>query len=105
MIDVGKENFQREVLEANGYVIVDYWCEGCRPCMALMPDIEALAVKYEGEIKFTKLNTAKARRVAIVQKILGLPAVALYKDGEKTDEVIKEEATKENIENMIKKIL
>ncbi|QZY57379.1 thioredoxin TrxA [Crassaminicella profunda] len=105
MLAVGKETFQTEVLEANEYVIVDYWCDGCQPCMALMPDVEALAVKYEGKIKFTKLNTAKARRLAISQKILGLPTVALYKDGEKIDEVTKEEATKTNIENMIEKIL
>ena len=51
------------------------------------------------------MNTTKARRLAIGQKILGLPVMAIYKDGEKIDEVVKEEATEASIEAMIQKYL
>ncbi len=56
-------------------------------------------------MKFTSLNTTKARRLAIAQKVLGLPVMAIYKDGAKVEEVVKDDATPENIEAMIKKYI
>lgn len=103
MIIVDKDSFNSEVLEGEGYVLVDYFGDGCAPCQALLPDVEALAEKYEGKVKFCKLNTTKARRLAISQKVLGLPTISLYKDGKKIEEVVKEDATKENIDAMITK--
>lgn len=101
MLAVDKDTFQVEVLEAEGFVLVDYWNEGCEPCKALLPDIEKIAAKYEGKVKFTKLNTTGARRLAISQKVLGLPTISLYKDGLKVDEVTKDDATGAKIEAMI----
>lgn len=54
-------------------------------------------------MKFGSLNTTGARRLAISEKILGLPVMAVYKDGAKVEELIKEDCTEENIEAMIKK--
>lgn len=105
MLVLDKNTFQTEVLEAEGLVLVDYFGNGCVPCEALMPDVLALAEEYEGKMKFTKLNTSKARRLAISQKVLGLPTISLYKDGVKVDELTKNDATKINIEGMIKKHL
>ena len=45
------------------------------------------------------------RRLAIGQRILGLPVMAIYQNGEKVEELVKEDATRENIEAMIKKYL
>jgi thioredoxin len=103
MLAVDKNTFQAEVLEAEGYVLVDYWSDGCEPCKALMPDVAELAKKFEGKVKFTKLNTTGARRLAISQKVLGLPTLSLYKDGQKIDEVTKDDATIAKIEEMIVK--
>lgn len=105
MIALDKETFQKEVKEEKGYVLVDYWSEGCEPCKALMPDVQALSEKYASQVKFTKLDTGKARRLAISEKVLGLPTIVLYKDGEKIDEVTKDDATMSNIEDMIQKNL
>jgi thioredoxin 1 len=103
MLSVDKDTFQAEVLEAEGYVLVDFWSDGCEPCKALLPDVEALAEKYADKVKFVKLNTSQARRLAISQKVLGLPTIALYKNGEKIEEVTKDSANKANIEAMINK--
>ena len=105
MLQVDKDSFQAEVLDAQGIVLVDFFGDGCVPCEALLPDVTALSEQYGGEIKFVKLNTSGARRLAIGQKVLGLPTVTLYKDGEKLAEVTKEEAVKANIEAMIKNAL
>lgn len=96
-----KETFAKEVLETSGLVLVDYFGDGCVPCQALMPDIEELEGKYSDKVKFVKLNTSQARRLAISQKILGLPTISLYKDGEKIGEVTKDDATKASIEELI----
>lgn len=103
MIALDKKTFEEEVLNADGYVLVDFWSESCEPCKALMPSVVELSEKYEGKMKFTKLDSTKARRLAIKQKVLGLPTIAIYKDGEKIDELTKTDATSENIESMVKK--
>ncbi|WP_251859834.1 thioredoxin domain-containing protein [Clostridium sp. Marseille-Q2269] len=103
MLVVDKKTFEDEVLKDEGYVLVDYFGDGCVPCQALMPDVEELSKKYEDKVKFCKLNTTKARRLAISQRVLGLPTIILYKNGEKLGEVVKEDATKENIEAIIQK--
>lgn len=99
---VDKVTFKSDVLEATaGYQIVDFFGDGCAPCQALLPAVEELAKEYEGKVEFLKLNTTKARRLAISQKVLGLPTIILYKDGEKVAEVTKDDATKAGIKNMI----
>ena len=70
-----------------------------------MPHVHAMEDTFGKQIKFTALNTTKARRLAIGQKILGLPVIAIYKDGAKIDECVKDDATVENIEAMIKKYI
>ena len=73
VLDVDKETFEPEVLQAEGTVLVDFYGDGCVPCAALMPHVHEFAETYGDKIKFTSLNTTKARRLAIGQKVLGLP--------------------------------
>lgn len=105
MLEVAKDTFEAEVLQAEGVVFVDFYGDGCVPCQALMPFVHGMADKYGDKIKFCALNTTKARRLAIGQKVLGLPTMAIFKGGEKIEEVVKDDATEENIENLIKKYL
>ena len=88
MLEVNKDNFEEEVLKAQGYVFVDFFGDGCVPCAALMPFVHSLADKYEGKLKFTSLNTTKARRLAI---------------GQKVEELVKDAATEESIQKMVEK--
>ncbi len=105
MLELTKDNFEAEVLKAEGLVLVDFWGDSCEPCKALMPDVEALSEAYGDQVKFSKLNTTKARRLAISQRVLGLPTIIIYKDGEKLDAVTGKEVNKQVIEDMIKKHL
>jgi len=105
MLEVTKDNFEAEVLQSEGHILVDFFGNGCVPCEALMPHIVTLDEKYGDKIKFVSLNTSKARRLAIGQKVLGLPVIAIYKDGAKVEELVKDDATPENIEAMIQKYI
>jgi len=83
MVELTKENFDVEVLEHKGVVFVDFWSPKCEPCMGLLPEVEAFAEKNDGRAKFCKLDTAGNKRLAIAQKVMGIPTFVFYKDGEK----------------------
>lgn len=105
MLEITKDNFDELVIESKKLVLVDYFSDGCEPCKALVPHIEELEKTYGDRIAFFKFNTSKARRLAIREKVLGLPTITIYENGAKKDELTKEDATKENIEKMILKSL
>ncbi len=102
MLELDKDTFEAEVLKAEGKVVVDFYGDGCAPCAALMPHVHELSEKYGETLKFCALNTTKARRLAISQKILGLPVIAVYENGQMIDSRVKDDATPENVEVMIK---
>ena len=103
MIEADRKNFDQEVLEAEGTVIVDFFGDGCVPCAALRPHIDAFSEKYGDKLKFVALNTTKARRAAIAQGIMGLPVIGVYQVGKRVEELVKDAATVEAVEAMIKK--
>lgn len=103
MLEINAENFEAEVLKSDKPVLLDFWGTKCEPCKALMPAVEKLAEKYGDKIKFCKLNTAENRRLAISQKVLSLPTIAMYKDGAKVEELTQDKATPDNIEEMLKR--
>lgn len=105
MIAVDKENFEAEVLQAEGVIVVDFWGPKCEKCMAVMPDVHELAEKYGSQMKFCSLDTTGNRRLAIAQKVLGLPVIAFYKGGEKIAELAKDDVTRENIEAKINELV
>jgi len=105
MIEVHKDNFDQEVLQAEGLVVVDFWGPKCEKCLAIMPDFERIAGQYEGKAKFCKLDTSGNRRLAIAQKVLGLPVIAFYRGGEKIDELGPSECSAESIETKVKKLI
>lgn len=99
MLDVNKETFQTEVLEAQGPVAVDWWSPQCEPCKELMPEVEAMTGKFGSKVKFCKVNVVENRRLAIGNKVLGLPTFLFFRDGQKVAELAGPEAcTPEAIE-------
>lgn len=101
MLVLTKENFEAEVLKAEGLVLVDFWSEKCEPCKALMPRVHELAEKYRGKAKFCSLDTNGNKRLAMAQKVLGLPAILFYQNGER----IAELTTTISIEDVEAKLL
>ena len=101
MLELTKDTFEEEVLKAPGKVLVDFYGDGCVPCAALMPHVHALADEYGDKIKFCALNTTKARRLAISQKVLGLPVTAIYENGAQIAACVKDDATPEAVRAMV----
>jgi len=105
LLELSKDNFEKEVLQADGLVAVDYWSDSCDRCLEIMPDVEELAEKYSDKVKFAKLNIKGNRRLAIGQKVLGLPSIVFYKDGEKLEHLSGEDLEVEDIEQTLQEVI
>ena len=86
-IAVTDSEFEQEVLQADTPVLVDFWAEWCGPCHQLDPIIEDLAEEYDGRVKFVKIDTEENFDTPARYGILGLPALLVFKDGNKVDEI------------------
>ena len=80
------ENFSDET--SDGLVLVDFWAPWCGPCRMVGPVIEELASDYDGKIKVGKLNVDENQRVAHSYRVMSIPTVMLFKDGEPVDVMI-----------------
>ena len=104
MLELTKETFEEEVLNAQGLVFVYFRGDGCILCEGIQPHVERLAEKYASSFKFTTLNTSKARRLAIGQKVVGLPALVVYKDGERLRDLVGTAANAESLEAFLREM-
>lgn len=80
------ENWEREVLQAEGTVVVDFWAAWCPPCRMIAPSIEALAAEYAGRAKVGKLNVDDNPRVAERYRIASIPTLLLFRAGQLVDQ-------------------
>ncbi|MBM3298078.1 MAG: thioredoxin [Candidatus Aminicenantes bacterium] len=81
MTDVSDANFDREVLEPGGAVLVDFWAAWCVPCRALAPVLEKIADEYRDRLTVVKFNVDENKDVPARFGIRGLPTLMLFKDG------------------------
>ena len=105
MLIINADNFEEEVTKSEQPVVVDLWGPRCEPCLALMPDVEALAGEYAGKIKFVKLNVMENRRLAITLKVMGVPTFLFYEGGEQKERITGDQATLEAIRAGAKRLL
>jgi len=86
-IDVTDESFPSEVLESDIPVLVDYWAAWCGPCRLAAPVLEKIAEDYEGRLKVCRVNVDENREVAGQYRIMSIPTMLLFKEGELVDQI------------------
>ena len=102
-INLTNENYEN-ILNSNSLVVVDFWATWCGPCRMVSPVIEDLANEFEGQTSVCKLNVDELPDLAAQYKIMSIPTVMIFKNGEVIDKAVGVR-TKEEYQNMIKKAL
>ena len=80
-LNITKENFQREILESEKPVLVDFFASWCGPCQSLMPVIDEIASE-RSDIKVAKINVGEEKDLARKYRVMSVPTLLVVKNGE-----------------------
>lgn len=80
-VNVGSKDFQKEVIESEVPVLVDFWAPWCGPCKMMAPALDALAKTYEGKAKIVKVDIDQNQDLAMRYHVRSIPMLLLFKDG------------------------
>jgi len=103
-LHLNDDNFDKEVLQSEIPVLVDFWAEWCMPCQMVGPTIEELAGEYEGKVKIGKLNVDENSKIPSSYGIMSIPTIMIFKNGEPEKTLVgvqPKEAFKKEIEKVL----
>ncbi|MDD3173564.1 MAG: thioredoxin [Herbinix sp.] len=81
-------NFQKEALESDIPVLVDFYADWCGPCKMVAPIVAELADEYAGKFKIGKLNVDEASETASKYHVMSIPTLMIFKNGVAVDTVV-----------------
>lgn len=78
--EVTSETFRREILESETPVVVDFYADWCPPCRQIAPEVEALSERWQGRVRFAKVDIDRAIDLAQAYGVSSIPTVVLFED-------------------------
>ncbi len=81
-------NFQEEVLEHDGAVLVDLWADWCGPCHKIAPTIDAIATEAQGRSKVGKVDVEANPELAEAHGVRSIPTLIFFRDGVEVDRMV-----------------
>lgn len=86
-VQLTDENFEAEVRQFPGIVLIDFWAVWCGPCQVMNPRIVELANKYAGDarVKIAQLNVDEAPETQNEFRIMSIPTFMIFAGGEQVD--------------------
>ena len=101
---VGEDNFQKDVLQSELPVMVDFWAKWCGPCLASAPVLEELSAEYAGKISFAKVDVDENSSLAVKYGVAAIPTMLIFKGGQPVEQVTGYKSKKE-LKKTIDKVL
>jgi thioredoxin 1 len=101
-ITLTKDDFEKEVLQSNVPVLVDFWAVWCGPCKIQNPILEELAKELQGKVKVAKLDVDQYPDVAGSYNVMSIPTLKIFNNGKIISEMIGVQS-KERLLSEIKK--
>lgn len=87
-IQLNEENFEKEVLNSEIPVIIDFFADWCMPCKMMAPVFENLSQQYKGKLKFAKVNTDEHQGIAAEFGIQGIPALVIMSKNKEIGRIV-----------------
>jgi thioredoxin 1 len=81
VVELTADNWDKEVVQSDKPVLVDFWAVWCGPCRQLGPTIDKIANDFAGKVKVGKLNTDDAQELAARYRISAIPQIMVFKGG------------------------
>ncbi|NLY56060.1 MAG: thioredoxin [Firmicutes bacterium] len=88
VVELTDANFDSQVVNNNGVVLVDFWAAWCMPCRAVAPVVEELAAEYAGKAMVAKLNVDENPKTAAAYGIMSIPTLMIFKNGQVVDQIV-----------------
>ena len=85
VVTVTSENFERDVLQSDVPVVVDFWATWCGPCKRIAPVLDAAANDYDGAVRIAKVDVDQSRDLASQYGIRNIPTLLVFKNGEQVN--------------------
>ncbi len=104
MLEVTKDNFEKEVLGSDRVVMIDFWAPWCVPCKIIAPTIETIATEMKDRVKVGKANVDENPEIATELSVLNIPTLIFFKKGEEVGRLIGVNS-KEVIESKLEKVI
>lgn len=82
VITLTSENFNKEVLQSDVPVLVDFWAPWCGPCRMVSPIIDEIAGEVAGTAKVGKINVDEQNELASQYGVMSIPTVCVFKNGQ-----------------------
>jgi thioredoxin 1 len=88
MMNLTERDFQSEVLNSEGVVLVDFWAPWCGPCRMVAPVLEQLGQEYGNSLKIGKVNIDENPGIAAQYGVMSIPTMIVFKDGRKVEQFV-----------------
>ncbi len=102
IVTVSDSTFEKEVLQAQQAVLVDFWAAWCGPCKMIAPVIDEIADEYAGKIKVAKLNVDDNPQTSAQYGVMSIPTLIIYKNGDEVERIIGFK-TKKELDSILEK--